>query len=76
MRFVEDLDGLVYKAVLAVLFDQERHRFGGEREGEGVGLGFVEAVNEVPHGLEFASASEGSDEFFELERGGVVVGLS
>lgn len=60
--------------MLAVLFDQERHRFRGE--GEGVGLGFVEAVDEVPHGLEFASASEGFDEFFELERGGVVVGLS
>ena len=60
--------------MLAVLFDQERHRFGGE--GEAVGLGFVEAVDEVPHGLELASASEGFDEFFELERGGVVVGLS
>lgn len=70
LRLVEDLDGVVHKAVLAVLFDEKRQRIWGGGEGEGFHL-----VEELPHSLVFPGARKGLDELLELDGGGPVVGL-
>jgi hypothetical protein len=54
---------LIDKAVLVVLFDEERHRIRRKREG----LRLFMLVEEIPQGLVFPGASEDLDELLELD---------
>jgi len=68
---VEELNGLVDAAVVAVGVDEGGD--GGRGEGETVVEG--DLTDEGPHGLVVVGAGEGGDDLFELEGGGGVGGV-